>query len=779
MSPEVSITLKTIDESSDKVKKVKQEYEGLLPGLEKAGKGVGDFVSKNATLIGILAGTGAALKGAYDAFQNYAGSVRDLAAVSGTGAEEASRLLQVLDDYQLTAQDVTAATRFMTKAGLTPTIETLAQLSDQYNAINDPMEKNEFILQNLGKGGLQWVNVLKQGGDALRAQSEEVSKSLILTDEQIEKAEKARLAMDSLADAWEGVKVSIGSAIGELIAGAAATEELRAQFEELGMASEAATSRMDQGTNPAFERFRKTMEKGAAMTDYYNSQMQANTDATMDNAEAQKAAEESSRQYWSVLQDVSGSMSDYNEKNQELVDKLSELQEKQSATKEGSTAYKELGAEIASTKDEIAALAAEEEKANKARLFGLIAAKAEMDGFKSISVEALTAIGEQWGVLEKGSGAAASQMISQAEAWTTALEGTNGQLMTIAQMWDNLKKLSKSGITLTATVVSQATGGAMGGQNTSGTCFTGDTLIAMADGSTKHIRDIVPGDVVLSWDTVNWYSVPATIEAVLVHPADEGGRLLLINGIVKVTEEHLLFDGKHWKPAGEFELGHNLVNLDGSLMRVTSVREIVKDEQTYNLHTGHETHNYFANGILAHNAKSVDAVSQATGGQLGGHWALVGDRMGGGFVKGVSELVTPWGQVIDSKTSEKLMKLGLVGDVKSYANAGDDGGGVLNTPPAPVSNKPGTGSKPKPSKVVDMTDSGAAVAMLSDSVDNAAANAQAQANMMNIVTQQVQANMAAMTASFNDGIAAMINTLETTNPRAIGKQVSYELSKAS
>ena len=80
------------------------------------------------------------------------------------------------------------------------------------------MQKNEFILKNLGKAGLQWANALNQGGDALRASSEEVSKSLILTDEQIKKAEMARLAVDSWADAWEGFKVSVGGAIGEIIA---------------------------------------------------------------------------------------------------------------------------------------------------------------------------------------------------------------------------------------------------------------------------------------------------------------------------------------------------------------------------------------------------------------------------------------------------------------------------------------------------------------------------------------------------------------------------------
>jgi len=186
-------------------KKVKGGLEQLKSGFSQVGlSSVASFLS----IGGAVAGAAALIKNASDETMKYAREVRDLAAVSGTGAEASSRLLQVLDDYELTAQDVTAATRFMTKAGLTPTIETLAQLSDQYNAINDPMQQNEFILKNLGRGGLQWVNVLKQGGSALMEQSKAVNANLILTDQQIKETERYRLAIDNMQDTIMGWKVS-------------------------------------------------------------------------------------------------------------------------------------------------------------------------------------------------------------------------------------------------------------------------------------------------------------------------------------------------------------------------------------------------------------------------------------------------------------------------------------------------------------------------------------------------------------------------------------------
>jgi len=199
---------------------------GVLRGITSQLGGLGSVVeqvtSKNIAWGNVAADAAQmVVKGmvdSYNAAQQYSQSVRDLALVSGTGAEESSRLIQVLDDFQITAEDVTAATRIMTKNGLTPTIETLAKLSDEYNKINDPMEKNEFILKNLGRSGLQWANALKEGGSALRAMGEEVNANLILTDKQVANMEKARLAQDAWNDTIEGGKIAIGAWMGSMVA---------------------------------------------------------------------------------------------------------------------------------------------------------------------------------------------------------------------------------------------------------------------------------------------------------------------------------------------------------------------------------------------------------------------------------------------------------------------------------------------------------------------------------------------------------------------------------
>lgn len=153
------------------------------------------------------------VKEAIKVTQEYAAEVRDLSLASGTTAEEASRLLDVLGNFEITANDVTAATKVMTKNGLAPTIETIADLSDKYVTLNSAQEKNKFIIDNLGRGGLQWANALQQGGDALRALNEEVPQALILGEEQIQQYEEYRMNLDALNDNWLSLQVTLANSV--------------------------------------------------------------------------------------------------------------------------------------------------------------------------------------------------------------------------------------------------------------------------------------------------------------------------------------------------------------------------------------------------------------------------------------------------------------------------------------------------------------------------------------------------------------------------------------
>ncbi len=195
---------------------------GHLSGLEEKERATGErgaqtgmsLTDLNSAMMIVNQTIGYAEK-AYDATigkaQAYAEQIRDLSQISGQSAEDTSRFVQVLDDWQVSAEDATAATKALTKQGLAPNIDTLAKLSGEYLALNSVEDQNAFVTKNLGRAGLEWINVLKQGPDALRQQAAGVNENLILNEKTLQQAEQLRLAQDQLNDTWQGLSISIGT----------------------------------------------------------------------------------------------------------------------------------------------------------------------------------------------------------------------------------------------------------------------------------------------------------------------------------------------------------------------------------------------------------------------------------------------------------------------------------------------------------------------------------------------------------------------------------------
>jgi hypothetical protein len=151
------------------------------------------------------------LKESIRATTEYAREVRDLSLASGQTAEQSSRMLQVLDDYELSAEDAKTATRALTKEGLAPTIDTIANLSGEFQKLTSVEERNAFVQKNLGRAGQEWLNLLAQGPTKIRAMNDAVSEGLILTEENIRQAEEYRLALDTWGDSVMELKVAIGT----------------------------------------------------------------------------------------------------------------------------------------------------------------------------------------------------------------------------------------------------------------------------------------------------------------------------------------------------------------------------------------------------------------------------------------------------------------------------------------------------------------------------------------------------------------------------------------
>lgn len=272
--------------------------------------------------IGILAGGvtafGAILADAYVENGKYVESVRDLALVSGAGAEETSRFIQVLDDYQLTQEDALAATKKLKDQGLTPTIDTLAKLADEYKTIQDPAEKMKFIQENLGKGGVKWVNILNQESSALRQNAADVNKLLIVTDAEVKMHEVQRLAIDNVKDSLEGYKMELGQNISNvaawLIANGRASEIMKEHNDVVGVTKDQYISYKDALAIAIAEQLQQA---DASLIQ---------TQSIKDQEEALKNLSKANADIINDAIDIQSTNDDYVESQNEIVGKIGELQ---------------------------------------------------------------------------------------------------------------------------------------------------------------------------------------------------------------------------------------------------------------------------------------------------------------------------------------------------------------------------------------------------------------------------------------------------------------------
>ena len=108
-----------------------------------------------------------ALMAAADAAQKYDQQVKELMLRTGGTAEETSRLIQTVDDAGVSYETLTTAMRFAVKNGIETSIESIAKLSTEYNALKTPVEKGQFLHDKFGKSGMDMARSMERGGDAI------------------------------------------------------------------------------------------------------------------------------------------------------------------------------------------------------------------------------------------------------------------------------------------------------------------------------------------------------------------------------------------------------------------------------------------------------------------------------------------------------------------------------------------------------------------------------------------------------------------------------------
>lgn len=377
--------------------KVKGSLSALAPGIEKARTSLTSFVSANAGLISIFAGVGLAMNKVIGDTVSYANEVRKLALVSGTGAEESSRLLQVMDDFKISSEQVTAATRKLTAQGLSPTTETLAQLSDEFLQLNPGTERAAFLMENFGRAGQDFAEVMSKGGDAIRQMSDAVNDNLILDEKALQEAREYELAVDDLHDAWQGFTMFMGQAAIPALTNLLKVQDDGARAAELAAEKGinlAAASRNQQ------RHFLELAEAERVSTNALQAQTETTeeaTEAARKNAEALEKSKELNSLYVGTLGSVDSALDDYNEG----------LQDSRQALADGKISIEEHRAAVGK-------LAATYQEKKNEIILSILEMKLAADGWTDAEVNAYLTTGEQLGVFAEGTRTATMGIINNA-----------------------------------------------------------------------------------------------------------------------------------------------------------------------------------------------------------------------------------------------------------------------------------------------------------------------------------------------------------------------------
>ena len=138
---------------------------------------------------------------AIDVYSSYVDQISIMAAYTNTSTEEMSKLYQITDDLRIPLQSVEMALKYMTQNGVAPSIQGLADLAEQYNAIEDPIARSQFLLDNFGRAGQDMARIMEQGSQAILDQADAIEEWMIVTGKSEEAVLEYKAAQDRLEEA--------------------------------------------------------------------------------------------------------------------------------------------------------------------------------------------------------------------------------------------------------------------------------------------------------------------------------------------------------------------------------------------------------------------------------------------------------------------------------------------------------------------------------------------------------------------------------------------------
>lgn len=409
-------------------------------------------------------------KEAIDATVKYANEVRALSAVSGESAEETSRFIQVLDDYKISSQDAMTATRAMTKEGLVPNIDTLAKLSDEYLSITDKQKQNEFVIKNLGRAGLEWVEVLNLGGEAIRNQGAAVSEGLLLNEKMLKQARDLEFAQDNLNDAQQATYIIVGSKLIPVYTDFLniMNGDIQALFtftDALGNAATGQQSLADWAAQIVNSTMPSFMREASKATEELGTSSEETAQKIQLTEEEIKAITKASESFLSTVGNLTGSLADYEKKHNDIQNELNEgnitLQEAQS---------------------QWAALADEQEKASQRMILNMLQQQLSVDGLNEAETSYLLDTGLKWGIYSQ-------KAVQEAQR-------AQEEVRRLSDEFNSVPEYKSSTIDLVTNYISNFISNTFGSNHAGGGGVSAGTLYRVNETRQEYFQPSMSGEVI-------------------------------------------------------------------------------------------------------------------------------------------------------------------------------------------------------------------------------------------------------------------------------------------
>lgn len=599
MAPDVTITIKTIDQSSAVVKKVNQEFKSLAPGLEKATGGIGKFVSANAGLLSVVGGVAAGLamagKALYSSALAYEHSAKMgaklEAVIRSTGgaagqtvaemnalASSLSKITGVDDELIVSAEAVLLTFTKIGDSAFQPAMEAAMNLSAvmggdlQGAVVQVGKAMNDFSgYTALKRAGVSFTEEQIKQIEGFKQTNDLVGYQKLLLDElgvefggAAAAMHEAGLETDTLKNSWGNLVEAIGRAnagwvedfnrglsytfdsfnawITQMTNAANSTEEMGHAYTSMRTAA-GLSGKAVVATGSSFERFSKQMERGTAMTEFYTTGQYA---ASVANEELGISLEELSSHNADLINDaisIQASQDEYNETQDETLAKIAELQAEKEAMYGGEeddiAAVDEKIRDLQGAYDESAAAFVEAQQ-TKLTMMALekIALSDGVAGYSEAEAEKAKAILATAGIAEE---AAIREAIAFDEATTAIANG-----LTTAQEFADLLDLMSKGYSIDVAVNIQQHGN-IGGAGMSD--VQGDVG---NEGESLNLSNKASGGQLSSgWnlvgDTQSGQFVPGLSELIhngRVYSSAESEELIN-SGKVKVAKSYAFGDDEH------------------------------------------------------------------------------------------------------------------------------------------------------------------------------------------------------------------------------------------